>query len=848
MVTAESMTKETVWRASWIWDAYHQYTANSYLCFRKTFFLPSNNLKGVVRIVCACRSEYKLFINGRFLGQGSVASKAGTVFYDEYFLDVSDTAAGLKPAGNLVFAIGYNYGVGLHARPHCQAGFFCQIDLEDDDRVLELCQTDSSWDVMVPDWWLQNAPQRYWTTGFQEIVDLRAWKAWHENEQAAGGGEQSFSDSTVYDPTAMAMQAWGNAIICRPSFRKPEDVLRPRPIAQLKREIRRPTDIIRLCEVSHDRMFSSVKGILAFLDPGTNYKSRTFELQQIYDTQKPGSVVIRRISDSPESRSSISACVILDFEIEAVGYPVLAFESDGHGVLNIGYSEEYPRSELLDVMRQGIANMDQLTFGPGSNRWIMFNRRAFRCVELLFSGEFSSITLTDIHVEDLHYPFSREGKFNSSDPLLDDVFTTSAVTLDACIKESYEDCPLREAAQYLGDMRIQALSCYYAFGEYQISRKALLQFADEQDETGWLKSMAPSGTQHNIVDYLPYFVIALYEYYLYSGDLSLVHSLYGNAVRLMKWFASKTNNQGLLFMEADWWLFIDWADIERDGALAGLHCLVYRAYRTLASLAAIEDDAEGAVWATERAVVLKRVFNDTFWDENSGTYFDCILEDGRRKGLSSQTACLAVANDIVPSERISRLHDHMLSREVMDIRTGYFKSVELVAWYKLGNIDRLFNAFSYWQKMRNAGASTWWEVFDPKDIAASLTHSLCHAWSSGPAYVLLALIAGITPLTPGFDSISIQPCPGPLDRLDVIVPVPRGEIGLNMVLKRNTWRITFFCPEDSRVTFVFSYKWKMSFSSVAPSDVYADTKFGGLDFVQYSFQGCTSCSLVFVEA
>jgi hypothetical protein len=50
---------------------------------------------------------------------------------------------------------------------------------------------------------------------------------------------------------------------------------------------------------------------------------------------------------------------------------------------------------------------------------------------------------------------------------------------------------------------------------------------------------------------------------------------------------------------------------------------------------------------------------------------------------------------------------------------------------------------SYWGGMVEAGADTFWEVYDPAQPLLSpygnvLTNSYCHAWSCTPAYLLRA--------------------------------------------------------------------------------------------------------------
>ena len=55
--------------------------------------------------------------------------------------------------------------------------------------------------------------------------------------------------------------------------------------------------------------------------------------------------------------------------------------------------------------------------------------------------------------------------------------------------------------------------------------------------------------------------------------------------------------------------------------------------------------------------------------------------------------------------------------------------------------DALAHLKHYWGAMLDAGADTFWEIFDPEDPTASpygsqLINSYCHAWSGTPSYFI----------------------------------------------------------------------------------------------------------------
>lgn len=60
--------------------------------------------------------------------------------------------------------------------------------------------------------------------------------------------------------------------------------------------------------------------------------------------------------------------------------------------------------------------------------------------------------------------------------------------------------------------------------------------------------------------------------------------------------------------------------------------------------------------------------------------------------------------------------------------------------------------------------------------APGATRSDCHAWSSHPLYHLHASVGGVRPGSFGFRTVRIRPLLGPLSRIDLAVPHPKGTI------------------------------------------------------------------------
>ena len=108
-----------------------------------------------------------------------------------------------------------------------------------------------------------------------------------------------------------------------------------------------------------------------------------------------------------------------------------------------------------------------------------------------------------------------------------------------CMDDGFMDCPWRERGQWLGDARVEALVAAYAFGDTALARKALLQYPQSQEESGWFRGVFPSDPPFDAI--LPTFCmiwpVALWDYFLsdrrpYAARSGLAQSVSGWSRRI----------------------------------------------------------------------------------------------------------------------------------------------------------------------------------------------------------------------------------------------------------------------------------------------------------------------------
>ncbi len=758
------------WEAYWIWDAFHRFTENIHVAFRKKIQLSRIQEISEIRIYCACSGEYKLFINGSLIGRGSVPASTGYQYYNEYVLNESRIGE-IVTCENIISVFAYSYGTGIQNRGFSPAGFLFQADIIYANGIIDHVCSDSTWRISILECWVQSSPRMFWTIGWQEIVDLRKYdsRILDYNYDDMVWGEKANNINNI-DPTVFMSDAWDHAVeICSANIQTSEKLI-PREIPYLTETPVFPARIIEYGECTINVLDLEILNIADMMNIEEHKDLENYEIAFCENIDGP---VLARRYNSDETGSIY---ITYDFGRELVGYPFVELTSNSKCLIDIGYSECLDDRNRVDCTRQDIRQADRLIVGAGKNRWEFFGRRAFRYLQLTVRNLKTNISIDNIGLIELQYPFIQEGSFKCSNSMINNIYNVSKYTLRVCMKESYEDCPLREKAQYIGDLRVGALMNYYAFGDILLVSKGLRQFAMEQRSDGWFKSISPGSTDHNIVDYLPVWVMAVWDYYVYTGDNDFLNDVYENIKKLLQWLGSHANHDGLLEKRPEWWIFLDWGNTKKNGIVTGLQCVYYKSLVDAANIAHVLGLNDDRIYFLEKAFVVKKSINKYLWSETEGAFCDCVQSfNNEKSGLSIQTNCFAVLFDIADDRKKHAIRNFISERRYQPIKTGYFKLYELDALFKLGLYKEFLDGFKFWEGMIILGATTFWETFDLTELKIPDV-SLCHGWSAAPLYLLPSRILGVVPRKPGFKKFEIRPRIMGFDRIEGSIPTKYGSI------------------------------------------------------------------------
>ena len=466
----------------------------------------------------------------------------------------------------------------------------------------------------------------------------------------------------------------------------------------------------------------------------------------------------------PVTAEAVEGGRLFDFGTEVFGFLYID-GADKARSLGVFYGES--REEALDTAYSYLCE----TVSGGESYTL--RQRAFRYIYI--AGADEGVTLS----ADLEYlPLARRGEFSCDEPLFGDVYEAAAYTFHLNCREGFFDGLKRDRWVWAGDAYQSARINRYLFLDKEIEQRTLLGLIGK-----------PPIEQHvnTIMDYSLFWLIMLDEHDMAFGDTEFLSRILPMANALLSFVETRLNADGFLEGIAGDWTFIDWATIDKCGAISAEQMLLIRAYRAMARLTARLDGA-GADILLAKADALTRRVNEYYWDETLGGYIDSYTS-GRRH-LTRHANVFAVMYGIVTEAQAASILTHVLKNEAVPaIKTPYFKGYELDALAMLGELAVVEDTLrSYWGGMLALGATTVWEEFDPtlQGIAhyamysGKYEKSLCHAWGAGPIYLFGRYYLGVHATAPGYASFEVAPRLGGLSSLCGRVPLPTGEVTVRL--------------------------------------------------------------------
>lgn len=455
---------------------------------------------------------------------------------------------------------------------------------------------------------------------------------------------------------------------------------------------------------------------------------------------------------------------LYDFGKEVYGY--LLIDSSTDDKLHVSYGESL--SEAVDIK---FSTVQEDISGKTSYR---LRPRAFRYI--FIPGSHSDLKVS----ADFEYlPLEYKGSFHSDSDDVNKIWDMCAYTLLLTSREVQLEAVKRDRWLWGGDAYQAYKFNNYLFFDKEIIRRSTIALRGKEPVYEHINTIA---------DYSLFWIIGLYEYYLFYKDDEFIKFIYPKAVSLLDFCRKRVNGEGFIKRVPGDWIFIDWANIDKSGesCISAEQMLYIAANNSMAKLSEIVGDDKSKF--EKEAQILKEKVNAFFWDGEKGAYID-NYESGKRN-VTRHANIFAILYDIASKEQAESICKNVLFNDKIEkITTPYFEGYELEVMGKLSEFDFIENKIrTYWKGMLDLGATTVWEEFDPSltgdehyaMYGKKYDKSLCHAWGAAPIYLLGRFFMGVYPTKPGFETFSVKPHLGGFGFIEGSVPIMGGDVKIKL--------------------------------------------------------------------
>ncbi len=733
-----------IWKAKWI--SYPAIDGKDYgvYHFRKTINIAAIPDKLIVNV--SADNRYRLYINGKAVSMGP---ERGDIQHWKY--ETVDIAPFLKIGKNVIAALVFNMGDNM---PMAQISLRTAFVFSFKDTAFSKFNTGiSDWKVMHNKAYspLYYDSKEYYVVGVNDRVDgsLYPW-GWEEIEYDDQNWTiaENVAQSTLYG--FMDGQKW---------------MLVPRSIAPMEESRIEISKVLRSEGID---LSASIKFNSSFTVPANS-----------------------------------KVQILLDQEKLSIGYPELIVNAGKGSSIKLSFAEALFKKDDKDHLIKGnrneiegktlIGNTDIFLPDGGDNRlfrplWL----RTFRFIQIDIETKSEPLIIKDFYHIFTAYPFQRKASFECDDSTLMKIWETGWLTARICAGETYFDCPYYEQLMYVGDTRIQALISMYLTGDDRLVRKALKELDNSRLPLGLTQSRYPSSGIQIIPPFSLFWVDMIYDHYSMLADTALVNEYLPGIRTVLAWFIERIDTSGL-FKSNEWWYFTDWTPAYTrgtpHGAYDGVSSVINLQLVAALQNASVLFDAAGKAYESERYAALAESINQNVYRTCFVNERFLIAQTPQQELFSTHANIFAILTGCLPDSMFIPVLNKLINDSSLIPSSIYFKFYLFRAIEKAGRGDLFLSLIADWKEMLNLGMTTFGEELNEP-------RSDCHAWSASPIYEFLRQIAGIKPISAGFQSVLIEPQLGYLKHIKVAMPCPKGTIELLCDRKgKESAYIETFLPE-----------------------------------------------------
>ncbi len=470
---------------------------------------------------------------------------------------------------------------------------------------------------------------------------------------------------------------------------------------------------------------------------------------------------------------------------------------DGQRTMNKGN-----RNEVLDKIFFG-AGETFCNDGEADRNYQGHWWRSGRYLQISVTTQEDPLQINAIGFIETRYPLENELQWESSDAKLDAIVPLGVRGMQMCSHETFMDCPYYEQMMYVGDTRLEMLTWHVMSQDSTLVKRGLELFNFSRSETGFIAERYPSTPYQLSLTFSMIWVLALHDFSTWRNEAKWMQQQIPGLRCLLENFRGILNEQGLL-ENMPGWSFMDWvpqwsencgcAPDGETGTSSTNNLLFIYALQKAAQVELAHGDPDQAAIYQKLAEKMASTVKSLFWNETNG----CLADDLAQQKYSEHTICLSLLTGILNETQTQSSFQTLLTHTDIARATVYFSFYLFEVLYQFGRGDLILQKMDFWKELLPQGFKTPVEKPEP-------SRSDCHAWGSHPLFHYHASLAGIRPISAGFEAVRIAPSPGSLKKIQSVLPHPQGEIKVILQMSKDLQdcHATITLPSDTTGVFVW---------------------------------------------
>ena len=489
--------------------------------------------------------------------------------------------------------------------------------------------------------------------------------------------------------------------------------------------------------------------------------------------QRPSAFKLAVKPQSAVAATKNNGSLLVDFGKETFGY-IRLHGLQGKGKVSLYYGES--KEEALST--GSCETLDRVEVNAGSKMdSVMVLTKAFRYVNVQAEG---GVTFDSVSMLYEYLPVENRGAFRCSDTGINKIWDVAAYTMHLCTREFFIDGIKRDRWIWSGDAYQSYLMSYYLFYDVPTVNRTLMALRGKDPVTSHINT---------IMDYTFYWFLGIYDLYKYTGDKTFIQQFYPRMQSMMEYCLSRRNKDGMMQGLSGDWIFIDWAPgLSKKGEVSFEQMLFCRSLETMALCANMVNDTKNEALYKQLATDMRAKLFSVYWNESKHALVHSRVDGKQTDNVTRYANMFGIFFNYFNEEQKQAVKKNVLLNDnIQKITTPYMRFYELEALCAMGEQKYVLNEMkNYWGGMLNAGATSFWEEYNPSKSGADhysmygrqFGKSLCHAWGASPIYLLGKYYLGVQPTSPGYATWTAEPVLGGLQWMEGKVPTPHGDISV----------------------------------------------------------------------